>query len=105
MQLGVPVVVGQAMEHCRQWAGSLPRLASQPFAATPSQSPNPLAQFCTAHAPPVQVVVAWSSAQGEQSAAPQPRAGSVVETHCPEQALVPTEQSNVSEAASAGASK
>jgi len=55
-----------------QWSGSRVRSASQPLSALESQLSKLVVQVPIAHAPLSQRAVAFASAQGVQSAAPQP---------------------------------
>ena len=50
-QAGELLAVSQAVPHTLQLFGSLPRLTSQPFFGSPSQSPNPAGQSLTPHTP------------------------------------------------------
>jgi hypothetical protein len=56
-------VAGQARPHAPQWAGVDWRSASQPLAASRSQSPRLATQVITAHVPAAHVAVALGSAQ------------------------------------------
>ncbi len=60
---GVALGVAHAAPHAPQLVAVVVRAVSQPFAATPSQSPKPPAQAPTAHAPDAHVAAAWASAQ------------------------------------------
>jgi hypothetical protein len=59
---GVPPEVMHALPHAPQWASLVRVSVSQPLPAVLSQSPKPVVQLATRHAPPAQAAVALARA-------------------------------------------